>query len=178
MVRDARGRRFARRARSLFARPRGRINLRELRRLDFFSGAFQNVFIIPKGMKIAVTSQNGSVFQHFGRAPEFAVFDAEDGKITGAEVISCGGSGHGALAGLLGDKKIDVLICGGIGAGAVAALSELGIKVTGGASGDVRKCAEDYLAGKLESDPDFHCGCHDGGGEHSCGGGDCRHGHC
>ena len=78
-------------------------------------------------MKIAVTSQNGSVFQHFGRAPEFAVFDAEDGKITGAEVISCGGSGHGALAGLLGDKKIDVLICGGIGAGAVAALSELGI---------------------------------------------------
>ena len=57
-------------------------------------------------------------------------------------------------------------------------LSELGIKVAGGASGDVRKCAEDYLAGKLESDPDFHCGCHDGGGEHSCGGGDCRHGHC
>lgn len=113
MVRDARGRRFARRARSLFARPRGRINLREPRRLDFFSGAFQNAFIIPKGMKIAVTSQNGSVFQHFGRAPEFAVFDAEDGKITGAEVISCGGSGHGALAGLLGDKKIDVLICGG-----------------------------------------------------------------
>lgn len=129
-------------------------------------------------MKIAVTSQNGSVFQHFGRTPEFAVFDAEGGKITGAEVFSCGDSGHGALAGLLGGKKIDVLICGGIGAGAIAALSELGIKVVGGASGDVRKCAEDYLAGKLEADPDFRCGHHDGGGEHSCGGGDCRHGHC
>lgn len=129
-------------------------------------------------MIIAVASQDGAVFRHFGRTPEFAVFDAPGGKILEGKILSCGGSGHGALASLLGGEKVDVLICGGIGDGAVAALSELGVKVVGGASGDARKCAEDYLAGRLQADPDFHCGRHGESGGHSCGGEDCRHGHC
>ena len=31
-------------------------------------------------MKIAVTYENGNVFQHFGHTEEFKVYDVEDGR--------------------------------------------------------------------------------------------------
>ena len=38
-------------------------------------------------MKIAVTYENGNVFQHFGRTEQFKVYDIEDGKVTDAQVM-------------------------------------------------------------------------------------------
>ena len=73
-------------------------------------------------MKIAVTYENGEVFQHFGHTEQFKIYDVEDGKVVSAEVIGSGGSGHEALADYLHSRSIDVLICGGIGGGAQAAL--------------------------------------------------------
>lgn len=35
-------------------------------------------------MKIAVTCENGQVFQHFGHTPEFAIFEVEGKKIISA----------------------------------------------------------------------------------------------
>ena len=86
-------------------------------------------------MKIAVCSDNGEVFQHFGHTPEFLVCEVADGKVVSSEVVSSGGIGHGALAGLLDENKIDLLICGGIGGGALAALSEAGVEVAGQSCG-------------------------------------------
>lgn len=123
-------------------------------------------------MKIAITAENGQVFQHFGRTPEFAVFEVVDGKVASESLISSGGSGHGALAGILAENGVETLICGGIGAGAVNALSSFGISVIGGASGDVRKVAEDFACGRLATDPDFACGHHHHEG--GCGGHDCH----
>ena len=68
-------------------------------------------------MKIAVTYDNGNVFQHFGRTEQFKIYDVENGKIVSSEVIGNDGLGHGALAGLLANNAIDVLICGGLGGG-------------------------------------------------------------
>ena len=65
-------------------------------------------------MKIAVTHENGQVFQHFGHTKEFKVYEVEDGKIVSSEIVDTNGQGHGALAGLLADEDIKVLICGGI----------------------------------------------------------------
>ena len=79
-------------------------------------------------MKIAVCSDNGEVFQHFGHTPEFLVCEVADGKVVSSNIVSSGGVGHGALAGLLGENKIDLLICGGIGGGAMAALAEAGVE--------------------------------------------------
>ena len=127
-------------------------------------------------MKVAVTCENGMVFQHFGHTPEFAIFDVEDGKILSENVKACGDSGHGALAGLLVEEKVSVLICGGIGGGAINALKEAGILVVGGASGAVRTVVENWLAGKLPVNLDFMCHHHDHEGEghnchdHKCGG--------
>ena len=87
-------------------------------------------------MKIAVTYENGKVFQHFGKTESFKIYEVEDNQIVSSEVISSNGSGHGALAGLLAEQGIDVLICGGIGGGAQAALADAGIELCAGAQGD------------------------------------------
>ena len=73
-------------------------------------------------MKIAVTYDNGNIFQHFGRTEYFKVYEVEDNKIIDSRVIGSDGVGHGALAGLLADQDIKVLICGGLGGGALNAL--------------------------------------------------------
>ena len=51
-------------------------------------------------MKIAVTYDDGNVFQHFGRTEFFKVYEVEDNKVVSSEVVSSNGTGHGALAGL------------------------------------------------------------------------------
>ena len=111
-------------------------------------------------MKIAVTYENGSVFQHFGHTEQFKVYDISDGKIESSAVFGTNGSGHGALAGLLSRGGINTLICGGIGAGAKQALAGAGIELFGGVTGDADKAVSDYLSGKLGYDPDIECNNH------------------
>ncbi|WP_312612374.1 NifB/NifX family molybdenum-iron cluster-binding protein [Oscillibacter sp.] len=125
--------------------------------------------------KIAVTYENGQIFQHFGQTRQFKIYDAEDGKITGSSVADTNGSGHGALAGFLRGLGVDALICGGIGGGARTALSEAGIQIYGGVSGDADEAAAALLAGSLRYNPDASCSHHHDGehahtcGEHGCG---------
>lgn len=120
-------------------------------------------------MKIAVTYEDGQVFQHFGHTEQFKVYEVEDKKIVSSEVVGTNGQGHGALAGFLFGGGVDVLICGGIGGGARAALAEAGIKLYPGASGDADAQVEAFLAGNLDYDPDTTCSHHHEGEEHSCG---------
>lgn len=120
-------------------------------------------------MKIAVTYENGMVFGHFGHTAEFKIYDVVDGKIVSNEVVDTNGSGHGALAGFLMQRGVDTLICGGIGGGAINALSNAGIKVYGGVSGNVDTAVNDFISGKLEYNPDVHCDHHHEGEEHKCG---------
>lgn len=132
-------------------------------------------------MKIAVTYDNGNVFQHFGRTEFFKVYDVEDNKVISSEVIGSNGVGHGALAGLLSDRSVDVLICGGIGGRAQQALADAGVELIAGAEGDTDQAVEAYLKGELIStgaNCDHHhhedghsCGGHGEG--HSCGSGGC-----
>ena len=120
-------------------------------------------------MKIAVTYDNGNVFQHFGRTEQFKVYEVEDNKVVSSEVIGSGGTGHGALAGLLAGQDVDVLICGGIGGGAQAALAEAGVELCAGAEGNTDEAVEAYLRGKLVS-TGANCDHHHEEG-HDCGGG-------
>lgn len=121
-------------------------------------------------MKVAVTYDNGNIFQHFGRTEYFKVYEVEDGKIVSSEVIGSNGVGHGALAGLLSDQAVDVLICGGIGGGAQAALEEAGVELCSGAEGDADQAVEAYLKGELVS-TGANCDHHHHEDGHSCGGG-------
>lgn len=94
-------------------------------------------------MKIAVTYENGQIFQHFGHTEQFKL-----------------------------QNGVDTLICGGIGGGAQAALAEAGIKLYGGVSGDVDAAVSALLSGNLGYDPNVHCDHHDhehGEDGHTCG---------
>ncbi|MDD6211550.1 MAG: FKBP-type peptidyl-prolyl cis-trans isomerase [Clostridiales bacterium] len=128
-------------------------------------------------MRIAVTYEEGNVFQHFGRTEFFKVYEVENNQVVSSEVISSNGTGHGALAGLLAGQNVDVLICGGIGGGAQAALAEAGVELCAGAKGNTDEVVEAYLKGELEStgaNCDHHHeeghSCGDHGEGHSCGG--------
>lgn len=112
-------------------------------------------------MKVAVTYNNGEIFQHFGHCEEFKVYNLENEKIVSTEIVKALEGGHSALAVLLQNNSIDALICGGIGGGAKSALSELGIKLYGGVSGNADKAVEDFVCGKLEYNPDVKCSHHD-----------------
>ena len=131
--------------------------------------------IMEKGsnsMRIAVTYDNGDIFQHFGHSEQFKLYDVEDGKIVGEQVVDTNGSGHGALAGFLQAARVDALICGGIGMGAQMALADAGIRLSAGVQGSADAAAKALAEGTLEYDPNARCDHH----EHH--GGDCGHDHC
>ena len=128
----------------------------------------------PKGaytMRIAVTYENGQIFQHFGHTEQFKVYDVQEGKIVASEVVDTMGSGHGALAGVLTALNADVLICGGIGGGAQMALASAGIKLYGGVSGNADAAVEAFISGELAFNPNVKCNHHDHhhGEGHTCG---------
>lgn len=131
-------------------------------------------------MRIAVTYENGEIFQHFGHTETFKIYDAGDGRITASEVISTNGIGHGALAELLRAVNADILICGGIGGGAQKALAAAGIKLYGGVSGNADEAVNALISGNLDFNPYVCCDHHDRehGEGHACGGHGCGSNSC
>ena len=132
-------------------------------------------------MKIAVTHDNGTVYQHFGHTKQFKIYTVEDNKVVSSETVDTGDSGHGALAGFLAARDVSIVICGNMGAGAQNALTEAGIQFFGGVAGNTDDRVQEYLEGRLCYQPNIswsHHGGHGGscGGHHegSCGG----HEHC
>lgn len=125
-------------------------------------------------MKIAVTYEDGQVFQHFGHCEYFKLYDVSNGQVTASQVVSAAGSGHGALAGFLKGQGVDALICGGIGGGARTALDEAGIRLYPGVTGGADESVEALLKGSLAFDPDTQCAHHHDHEEgHQCRSGSC-----
>ena len=124
-------------------------------------------------MKIAVTYEDGQVFQHFGHCGEFKIYETEKDTVISSRVYSTGESGHWALAGFLKEHGVDTLICGGIGAGARAALDELGIRLYPGVTGAADESVDKLLAGSLDYNPDTSCSHHHEDG-HDCGSNHCN----
>ena len=128
-------------------------------------------------MKIAVTHENGQIFQHFGHTAEFKLYEVENGNIVSAKVYDTNGSSHGALSAFLKDLGAELLICGGIGGGAQMALSEAGITLYGGVYGDADEAVEALLSDQLKYNPCVRCNHHDHDhncGDHGCGSHSCH----
>lgn len=118
-------------------------------------------------MKIAVTTQDNQVFQHFGKCPAFTVFTVDHGKIQSKILLDAQGNGHAALGGFLKESGVDILICGGIGGGAKNMLSSVGIQLISGVEGDIDEAVNAYLAGNL-SDQGGSCHHEEHGPHHEC----------
>lgn len=130
-------------------------------------------------MKVAVTYENGEVFQHFGHTENFKVYTIENGKVVSSEIISSNGTGHESLAGMLKNLGINTLICGGIGGGAKEALAQEGLTVYPGTSGNADEVIKSFLDGTIKYNPNIQCSHHTHEEEHSCNGGgkSCSHHH-
>lgn len=121
-------------------------------------------------MRIAVTYENGEVFQHFGHTEQFKLYDVENGAVIYSQNVGTNGSGHGMLANFLAMNQVDTVICGGIGAGAKNVLANAGIKLFCGIEGCADKAVNQLINGTLVS-RDVECNhkhehvC----GEHTCG---------
>ena len=115
-------------------------------------------------MKIAVTYEDGNVFQHFGRTESFKIYEVINGVVESTQMLDTNGTGHEALAYLLADNGVDALICGGMGQGAKDALEDAGIDVCGGASGNADEAIAAFLCGEL-TDSGVNCDHHHEHGE-------------
>ena len=115
-------------------------------------------------MIVAVTYENGNVFQHFGHTKQLKIYHIEDNKIKEEKILEVNKSGHGALVELLSNNRVEILICGGIGSGAKEGLEKANIQYYGGVLGSADSAVKDLLNEKLKYNENIHCE-HN---EHSC----------
>lgn len=114
-------------------------------------------------MTIAVTYENGTVFQHFGKTEQFMLYQIDHGVIVSKTPLASDGVHCGALAGLLSDNGVDALICGSIGGGAKAAVERAGLMLFPGVTGDADEAAQAFAAGTLAFEPETVCAAHTDG---------------
>ena len=111
-------------------------------------------------MKIAMPTENGMIYQHFGHAQEFTIYEVEAELIKWKEVVSTEGSGHEALADFLTVHSVNVVICGNIGSGAKNALREKRMELIPGVAGNADDMIIKYLSGEKMGNPDTECSHH------------------
>jgi predicted Fe-Mo cluster-binding NifX family protein len=121
-------------------------------------------------MRIAIPFYMGNIFQHFGHAPQFKVYEVENHQVLMEMLVEVEEQGHGAVADLLQSLDVRVVICGNIGEGAMKALQNAGIIFYGGVTGDADEAITALVQGGLKYDPNIRCTAHADG--HGCDG-DC-----
>jgi predicted Fe-Mo cluster-binding NifX family protein len=114
-------------------------------------------------MRIAIPYEDGVVCQHFGKAPQFKIFDVQPQGVVESVVIDSEASGHEALAEFLAAQGVQAVICGGIGQGALVSLAQSGIDVLPGVTGNPDEVIEALIAGTLQPEGTGGCGCGCGG---------------
>ena len=97
-------------------------------------------------MRIAVPFENGSISQHYGRTECFKLYDTEDGRITGEELVKTDGRGHFYMVQFLVNHNVNLVLCTSLGGPAASALDIAGIGVVKGAEGDADAAVRDYLS--------------------------------
>ena len=120
-------------------------------------------------MRIAIPYYQGLIFQHFGHAKQFKIYEIEAHQILMEMIVEPEVSGHEAVASFLRSIDVRVVICGSIGEGSMRALQDAGILFYGGVSGLADDAITALVAGALAYDPNIKCQHHH---DHDCGG-DC-----
>ncbi len=130
-------------------------------------------------MIIAVSYKDNEIFEHFGHAEYFAIYDTNDDntQLISKKIIAVEKTGHQAVADLMDANGVDVVIVGNIGGEARKALALYGIVAYAGFCGNSDDAAELMMRGQLPYLEDAGAcsggcgGCH-GHDEGGCGCGD------
>lgn len=110
-------------------------------------------------MRIAVSYNEGNVFEDFIHTAHFKIYDIKEGRIEVSLVIKADCCGYGALVALLKEMKAEVLVCGQIASGTRLAVAQAGITLYANIEGDADAAVESLLAGLLRHDTKSAIGC-------------------
>nr|MCR5665100.1 NifB/NifX family molybdenum-iron cluster-binding protein [Oscillospiraceae bacterium] len=124
-------------------------------------------------MKVAVSYKDGEIYEHFGHAEFFAIydFDVRDMSSTKKLIDVRELHGHQAMADRMKAEGVDAVLCGMMGGEAKALLLSYGIVPVVGYCGDADTAAELLILGRLPLAPgDGACSGGCGGCGGSCGG--------
>ncbi|NLA27387.1 MAG: dinitrogenase iron-molybdenum cofactor [Firmicutes bacterium] len=102
-------------------------------------------------MKIAIATDNGYVAQHFGHCATYTLFELEDNRVIGKEIIDNPGHQPGFLPGFLAQFGVSCIIAGGMGQRAQQLFAGQGIDTVVGVTGPVDQVISAYLDGNLQS---------------------------
>lgn len=122
-------------------------------------------------MKIAVPTRNNEVDDHFGHCETYTIFSVDaSNQIQKIETLpapqGCGCKSN--IAEILKEEGVKVLLAGNMGNGALNVISNQGIDVYRGCSGDVHEITQEFLQGKI-IDSGKGCRSHEHHGEaHQC----------
>jgi len=122
-------------------------------------------------MKIAVPTRGNVVDDHFGHCEVYTIFTVGENKTIEKSELLPSPQGCGCKSNIASELKqqgVSIMLAGNMGAGALNVLSNQGIAVYRGCSGDVRQLVETFVNGKVE-DSGIGCDHHDHqNGEHHC----------
>ena len=121
-------------------------------------------------MKVAVSYKDGEIYEHFGHAECFAIydFDLDDMSNSTKKLIDVTDRhGHQAMADLMKAEDVAAVLSGNMGGEAKATLLSYGIVPVVGYCGDADTAAELLVLGRLPIIPGGEAGGCSGG---SCGG--------
>jgi len=130
-------------------------------------------------MKIAVATEGSTVAPHFGRCPEYTLYNVKDGSVADKTIIPNPGHEPGFLPEYLSKLGVSCIIAGGMGMRAQNLFAGKNIQTVVGATGLVDDVAKAFAAGTLEGGESL---CEHGQNEsprnHNCGHGEGHnHGH-
>lgn len=96
-------------------------------------------------MRIAVTYDNGMVYQHYSRSPYIKIYDVTPGVITNTQLVQARGFLRKYnVNDILKDYDVDVLVTGRIGIAARLVVSAAGIRIRDGHAGNA-----DYVVAEM-----------------------------
>lgn len=100
-------------------------------------------------MKIAISTDRGSVSPHFGRCAIFTLVEVEADRMLKTEEIENPGHHPGFLPQFLSEKGVGCIICGGMGHRAQSLFHEKGIDTMVGVVGRVEYVINKFAGGNL-----------------------------
>jgi predicted Fe-Mo cluster-binding NifX family protein len=120
-------------------------------------------------MKVAIPTNSGKVDEHFGHCEYFTVYTANENKEIIHEELIASPNGCGCksdIVGTLSTLGVKVMLAGNMGGGAVNKLSNHGIAVIRGCSGDAKNVMEEWLKGNIKDNGEL-CSEHEHHHEHN-----------
>jgi predicted Fe-Mo cluster-binding NifX family protein len=113
-------------------------------------------------LKIAISTDSGSVSAHFGRAPEFTFITIDNNQVIEKKVLPNPGHTVGSIPQFVHQQGANYMIAGGMGRRAETFFNQYGIEVIVGVSGKIDDVVKRIINGTLEGGESL---CAPGGGK-------------